>query len=132
MIAKLKEIFSNPLMIGYVVFFAFVLFGFIRQEQTINKLDESITQQKIQAEQIIESGIGNCERQNIVREAVISQILFQIETSHALSPKLFPTIPKDVYDDLLREQNQNRRETIEALTPVDCPAIYDAILRVHP
>jgi hypothetical protein len=76
-------------------------------------------------ENLRDATVGGCERQNEVREALRSQLTSEIRESQAVdSRKIFPNVPPEELQRLIRESNERLREQRARIPDADCQAIY--------
>jgi hypothetical protein len=76
-------------------------------------------------DQLRDSAVAGCERQNEVRRAVRMQLTSEIQQTRRIDySQLFPTIPPTQIDRLISEGNEQARRQRAALPDADCEALY--------
>jgi hypothetical protein len=76
-------------------------------------------------DELRDSAVAGCERQNEVRKAVRMQLTSEIrETRRIDYSELFPTIPPTQIDRLISEGNEQARRQRAAIPDADCEALY--------
>jgi uncharacterized protein involved in exopolysaccharide biosynthesis len=76
-------------------------------------------------DQLRDSAVAGCERQNEVREAVRDQLTDEIKESQRVDySTLFPNIPRAQLNALIKESNERTRERRAAIPDADCQAAY--------
>jgi hypothetical protein len=98
-------------VIAFIVCFGLIAIGIV-QVQTFQ-------------DQLRDSAVAGCERQNEVRRAVRAQLTSEIEQTRRVDySQLFPTIPPTQIDRLISEGNEQARRQRAALPDADCESLY--------
>jgi hypothetical protein len=98
-------------VIAFIVCFGLIAIGIV-QVQTFQ-------------DQLRDSAVAGCERQNEVRQAVRAGLTSEIEQTRRIDySQLFPTIPPTQIDRLIQEGNERARRQRAALPDADCESLY--------
>jgi hypothetical protein len=98
-------------VIAWLVSFALIAVGIVQ----VNNFQD----------QLRDSAVGGCERQNEVRQAIRLQLTAEIKESQRVDySQIFPDVPPEQLDQLIRQSNQQTRRQRAALPDADCEALY--------
>jgi|SRR6185437_2780455 len=112
---------------GVRLSFAVIIVSAVVASIGIGALGATIFLRAASESELREALIENCERNgNPLREVLIEEQKAAIESPHdPRIHKLFPDAPTALAEQVIREGNDQHRDRIKLLAPVDCAAQYE-------